>query len=109
MMSLRWVVGLAVAVCVVGGRALAVEAAAEAMPAVRFELVASVEDRPLLVTHDGRGRLFIVEQAGRVRVMSGGKLLERPYIDISEELYTQGEWGLLGEAVHPEVAENGLV
>ncbi|MDB5323285.1 MAG: hypothetical protein JWN40_4916 [Phycisphaerales bacterium] len=104
MMSLRWVVGL-VAVCVLGVRAYAVEA----MPAVRFELVATVEDRPLFVTHDGRGRVFIVEQAGRVRILSGGKLLEKPYIDISENLYTQGECGLLGMAFHPKFSENGLV
>ncbi len=36
---------------------------------------------PLFVTHagDGSGRLFVVEQAGRVRVVANGALVRRPF------------------------------
>jgi len=82
--------------------------AAESMPGVKFELFAKVEERPVFVTHDGKGRIFIVEQPGRVRVVSGGKLLEKPFLDMSEKIPSQGECGLLGLAFHPKFAENGL-
>jgi glucose/arabinose dehydrogenase len=82
--------------------------AAESMPAVKFELFAKVEERPLFVTHDGNGRIYIVEQPGRIRVVSGGKLLEKPFLDMSEKIPSQGECGLLGLAFHPKFAENGL-
>jgi glucose/arabinose dehydrogenase len=110
-MSLRWVVGMVL----FGAMGINVRAAepaggggSAAMPEVLFELVAKVEDRPLLVTHDGRGRLFIVEQAGRVRMMVAGKLIEKPFLDISEKIYSQGEGGLLGLAFHPKFSQNGL-
>ncbi|HYM82708.1 MAG TPA: glucose dehydrogenase, partial [Candidatus Dormibacteraeota bacterium] len=40
---------------------------------------------PLLVTGsgDGSGRLFVLEQAGHIRIVSGGRLLARPFLDIS--------------------------
>jgi glucose/arabinose dehydrogenase len=106
----KWIIGVCGLVLAAGAVCFgAPPMPSEAPPAVRFELVAQVEERPLFVTHDSRGRLFIVEQPGRVRMMTGGKLLEKPYIDISEDLYTQGECGLLGMAFHPKFAENGLV
>src|SRR6185503_20178537 len=42
--------------------------AAAQLPALRFELMAQVQDRPVLVAHDGvsPSRIYIVEQAGRV-------------------------------------------
>ncbi len=58
---------------------------------------------PLLVTNagDGSGRLFVVEQAGRVRVVRDGRLLERPFLDLSGRISAGGERGLLGIAFHP--------
>ena len=35
------------------------------------------------ITHAGDGRLFIVEQAGRIHIYSGGMLLATPYLDIT--------------------------
>ena len=66
-------------------------------PAVRFELVGKVEERPLLVTHDHTGRTFVVEQPGRLWMIKNGKIDEdHPYLELSEQIYSQGECGLLG-------------
>ena len=58
---------------------------------------------PLFVTgaHDGSGRLFIVEQAGRVRVLRDGTLAAQPYLDLSDRILSGGERGLLGLAFAP--------
>ena len=66
--------------------------------------VASGFDHPVLVTNagDGSGRLFVVEQnTGRIRIISGGKLLTTPFLDLHRSISTGGERGLLGLAFHP--------
>ena len=50
---------------------------------------------------DGSGRLFVVEQGGRIRVVEQGKLVDRPFLDISDRISSGGERGLLGLAFHP--------
>jgi glucose/arabinose dehydrogenase len=64
---------------------------------------------PVQVTYapDGSGRLFVVEQGGKVRVVKDGVLLPTPFIDIGYRLETGGERGLLGIAFHPSYATNG--
>lgn len=58
---------------------------------------------------DGSGRLFILEQPGRIRVVEKGQLLERPFLDITGQVGSQGsEQGLLGLAFHPQYAQNGI-
>jgi glucose/arabinose dehydrogenase len=59
--------------------------------------------RPVHVAHagDGSGRLFIVEQAGRIRVSRGGVLLPVPFLDISSRVGCCGERGLLSVAFPP--------
>ena len=61
-------------------------------------------DSPLDVTNagDGSGRLFVVEQAGRIRLVKGGALVERPFLDITGRIASGGERGLLGLAFHPD-------
>ena len=56
---------------------------------------------------DGSGRLFIIEQAGVIRVLQDGELLPVPFLDISDQVDCCGERGLLGLAFHPEYARNG--
>jgi len=58
---------------------------------------------PLLVTNagDGSGRLFVVEQGGRIRIVEAGRLVERPFLDLSGRITSGGERGLLGLAFHP--------
>ncbi len=55
----------------------------------------------------GDPRLFIVEQPGRIRVVSGGNLLQTAFLDISDLVGSGGERGLLGLAFHPDYAVNG--
>src|SRR5207244_7607040 len=64
---------------------------------------------PLFLTHagDGSGRLFVVEQPGRIRVIQNGRLLEVPFLDISGRVRAGGEQGLLGLAFHPAYQQNG--
>ncbi len=59
---------------------------------------------------DGSGRLFVVEQGGRVRIIqSDGQLVPAPFIDIATRpgFTSGGETGLLGLAFHPNYAANG--
>jgi len=71
--------------------------------------VVSGLDSPVQVTHapDSSGRLFIVEQGGKVVIVKNGALLPTPFINISERLATGGERGLLGIAFHPSFKTNG--
>ncbi|MBE0690479.1 MAG: PQQ-dependent sugar dehydrogenase, partial [Anaerolineae bacterium] len=72
--------------------------------------------RPLFLTHagDGSGRLFIVEQGGRILILDENGKLDVPFLDVSTLVspaangagYT--ERGLLGLAFHPDYAENGV-
>ncbi len=71
--------------------------------------VATGLSSPVLVTHarDGSGRLFVVEQTGRIRIIDGGTLRSRPFLDLSGSVLVGGERGLLGLAFHPSYATNG--
>jgi glucose/arabinose dehydrogenase len=63
--------------------------------------------RPVYLTHagDGSGRLFIVEQAGRVLVWQDGALRETPFLDIRKRAGSEGnEQGLLSVAFPPNFA-----
>ena len=64
--------------------------------------------RPDYVTHAGDDRLFVVEQPGRIRIIQGGQLLDRPFLDIADKVTTDGnEQGLLSVAFHPDYQTNG--
>ncbi|NPV67335.1 MAG: glucose dehydrogenase [Anaerolineae bacterium] len=79
---------------------------------VTYTQVASGFDRPLLVTHagDGSGRLFVVEQTGRIWIVRDGERLPTPFLDLSASVTPisgYSEQGLLGLAFHPAYADNG--
>jgi glucose/arabinose dehydrogenase len=74
-------------------------------------IVASGLERPVLVIEpdDGTGRLFILEQPGRIRIVEDGDLLDNSFLDITGITgVTSNERGLLGLALDPDFAENGL-
>jgi len=60
----------------------------------------------LQATDDGSGRLFVVEQAGTIRILQGSALLATPFLDIRSRVIFSGEMGLLGLAFHPGFAQN---
>jgi glucose/arabinose dehydrogenase len=73
-----------------------------------LEPVASGLSMPLHLTAPaGDGRLFVVEQVGRIRIVRDGKLLDRPFLDIVSKVSSGGERGLLSLAFHPRYATNG--
>jgi glucose/arabinose dehydrogenase len=57
---------------------------------------------------DGSRRLFILEQAGRIRIVKDGMLLPEPFLDIVPKVECCGERGLLGLAFHPDYEDNGF-
>ncbi len=79
-----------------------------AQPQISLQPIVSGLEAPVLLTHagDGSGRMFIVEQRGRLRVLRGGQLLPQPYLDITGKIEFGGEKGLLGRAFHPRFPEN---
>ena len=110
----------------VTGIAGAADSTAPPPPAIALEPVVSSGLRhPVYVAHagDGSGRLFVVEQPGRIRVVQPvaslgfaerraprgeqGRLLEDPFLDITGRVRYGGEQGLLGLAFHPDYKKNG--
>jgi glucose/arabinose dehydrogenase len=78
--------------------------------AVDLEPVASGFERPLFLADpdDGSGRLFVVEQAGRIRIVRDGEVDPDPFLDITDRVNNDGsEQGLLSMAFDPAFAENG--
>lgn len=67
--------------------------------------------RPLDIQHagDNSGRLFIVEQMGRIYVLSGENAKKKElFMDIVQSVNDKGnEEGLLGLAFHPKYEQNG--
>ncbi len=64
---------------------------------------------PVFLTHagDDSGRLFVVEQAGKIRVMRDGVLQNTPFLSITGLVLCCGERGLLGVAFDPDYETNG--
>jgi glucose/arabinose dehydrogenase len=57
---------------------------------------------------DFPGKLFVLEQAGLIRVIQDGVLLPEPFLDIRDRIGSGGnEQGLLGVAFHPQFKNNG--
>ena len=70
-------------------------------------VVTGLHDPLHLTAPRGDTRLFIVEQAGRIRLVKDGRLLARPWLDIEARVGSGGERGLLSLAFHPGFRENG--
>jgi glucose/arabinose dehydrogenase len=75
-------------------------------PRFSYQEVAAGLSQPVHLTHagDGSGRLFIVEQSGRIRILLNRQLLPAPFIDISGRVLFSGEQGLLSVAFPPGYA-----
>jgi glucose/arabinose dehydrogenase len=77
---------------------------------LRLVRVASGLDSPthLAAPSSEPNRLYVVEQAGTIRVIENGKLLPTPFLDIRALVRSGGEQGLLSVAFHPDYASNRL-
>jgi glucose/arabinose dehydrogenase len=67
---------------------------------------------PLFATAppEDAAHLFIVERGGQIRILdlNTGQLQTTPFLDVSAQVATSGEQGLLGLAFDPDYATNGL-
>jgi len=75
-------------------------------PQISLSRVAGGFDQPVHVAHagDGSGRIFVVEQAGRIRILENGAVLPSPFLDIASRVACCGEQGLLSVAFPPGFA-----
>jgi glucose/arabinose dehydrogenase len=84
--------------------------AASGAPNVRLVRVATgLPALTHLTTAPGEpGRLYVVEQGGRIAVLEGRRLRSRPFLDVSGLVRAGGEQGLLSAAFHPDYERNRL-
>lgn len=83
--------------------------------AISLTLVANGFFRPVLLTNagDDTGRLFILEQNGRIWIYLDGQILPQAFLDLTDRVsqsVTRGysELGLLGLAFPPDFADTGV-
>ncbi len=78
----------------------------------RVRRVATGLDQPVFLAPvpDGSGRVFVVELAGRIRILtpSTGAVAATPFLDISSQITMAGERGLLGFATAPDFRTSGV-
>jgi glucose/arabinose dehydrogenase len=76
--------------------------------AYTWQLIVDGLQRPVDLQPDGSGRLFVIEKAGRIRIIENDQVLDAPFLDITDRVGSSGnEQGLLGLAFHPLYGENG--
>lgn len=77
--------------------------------AIRLTSAFSGFENPVHITHagDGSNRLFVVEQAGVIRVIQNGTVQPQPFLDIRGRVQSGGEEGLLSMAFSPNFQTNG--
>ena len=96
---------LAVPAASAASSATGAEGAAAAPRLVR--VAGGLREPVLAVPVPGRpGRLLAVERAGRVRIVEGGRIGTRPFLDLRRRVRSDGFRGLLSLAFHPRFAAN---
>ncbi|MDX8411743.1 MAG: PQQ-dependent sugar dehydrogenase [Mariprofundaceae bacterium] len=83
--------------------------AALPIPAIALAEVTSgfVEPVQIVQASDNSGLIFVVEQQGRIRIISNGRVASIPFLDITSQIESGGEKGLLSMAFHPDYDDNG--
>ncbi len=99
-------------ICLVGtynnqsaSAAIAVSTASTGFPSITLTKFSSGFNQPLQITNagDGTNRLFVVEKAGIVKIISNGSILAKPFLNMTELVNAKGsEQGLLGIAFPPD-------
>jgi len=80
---------------------------ADAPPHIKLVLFQKGFTKPVALTADGAGRIFVIEHTGTVRLVENGQTMQDPYLDISDRVDQEGESGLLCMMFHPDFARNG--
>jgi len=76
------------------------------LPQLRLELVGELEQPVFLTTAPGRtDPQYVVEKSGSVRVISDGRPLPAPFLDLSDSISDEGERGLLSIVFDPGFPE----
>src|SRR3954454_18195121 len=88
--------------CALAGR----ESPSAAAP-FKLQRIATVEAPVYVAQPPGDRRLFVVSQAGEIRVVARGTLRPTPFVDLRSSVSFGGERGLLSVAFHPRFATNG--
>ena len=83
------------------------DATASTAATIRLEQIGEFRSPVYLTAPAGDPRLFIVEQAGRIRVVKNGRAESNAFLDIADRVRSGGEQGLLSMAFHPEYRTNG--
>lgn len=91
-----------------GSASVAVTYAATPL-ALSLQLVADALTQPVFVTAPASdARLFIVERAGRIKVVVNGAVLPTSFLDMRAKVNNAGERGLFSIAFDPAYATNGF-
>ena len=72
----------------------------------KVEIASGLQSPLFLDAPIGDSRLFVVEQPGRIQLISDGSV--STFLDISSKVLSGGERGLIGLAFHPDYSSNGL-
>ena len=104
--ALAWV---SLATCVAAPASWGVPAPVRATGLALETVAQGLEDPLYLTAPAGDPRLFVVEQAGRIRIIKDGRLLPRPFLDLTDRVRSGGERGLLSVAFHPRYVSNGFL
>jgi glucose/arabinose dehydrogenase len=98
--------GRALAALILFGLASAVALRIVAQAPLRMRVYATGFTSPLAFVQDPADRSvqFVVEQAGRIRAVRDGVVLDRDFLDLRGSVVSGGEQGLLGLAFSPDTA-----
>jgi glucose/arabinose dehydrogenase len=73
---------------------------------VRLLRLGTFNEPTYLAAPRGDRRRFVVEREGTIRIVQGGRVLERPFLDISDRVTSGGESGLLSMAFARDYASS---
>lgn len=74
---------------------------------IDIQQIATGFTAPLNIQNAYDDRLFIVEQGGIIKIIENNTTLPTPFLDISSQVSSSGERGLLSFAFHPDYTTNG--
>ena len=95
--------------CLAVGLTLSIPARAATIPAGFEESLVATVPAPTALAFTPDGRLLITSQLGQLYVYQNGVLLPTPALDLTAQICTELERGLLGIAVDPDFATSGHI